>query len=79
MQTSFCDAAVAKSTVLQQHRHKYLNLPAVGGGGAVHPHRGVQDREEGGQLLMQEPDNKGQHCGHPKKTKPRENGPVIEW
>ncbi len=27
---------------------------------------------------MQEPNNKGQHCGHFKKTIPEENGPVIE-
>ncbi len=79
MQTPFCDAVVAKSTVLYQHLHKYLNLPAVRGGGAVHPHRGVQDREQGGQLLMQEPNNTGKHCGHPKKSIPRENCPVIEW
>ncbi len=60
-------AATLNTVKILRSIHKYLNLPAVRGGGAVHPHRGVQDREQGRQLLMQEPNNKGKHCGHLKK------------
>ena len=48
-----------KSFRIHQHwQQVYLNLPAVAGGRAVHPHRGVQDREHRGQLLVKESNSK---------------------